>query len=157
MFSYDDEFEQIDFGEIINVCVKNIKINDYLVINGKPCKVINRSISFNKEKKQAQHKLTGIDIFEEQAYHDYFSQDQIVQTPQLKYLVYQVISIDDDKFLTLMDIKGNTRTDIKLTNTIRKDDKLYEKLMTSFKSGKEILITVLYSMGIEKIFSFKII
>ena len=56
-----------------------------------------------------------------------------------------------DCYLTLMDLHGNTRQDLKLPDNTDEDNKLSERIKQSLDEGKQITVTVLESMKIEKV------
>ena len=64
------------------------------------------------------------------------------------------------KFLesvTLIDIRGNTKADLKLPMVLTRDHKISQEILEYFNKGKEILVTILYSMVMEKLIDFKIV
>ena len=50
-----------------------------------------------------------------------------------------------------MDKQGSTRQDIKLPDDTEEDQKLSDKIKEALNDGKEIVLTVLESMKIEKV------
>ena len=50
-----------------------------------------------------------------------------------------------------MDKQGSTRQDIKLPDDTEEDQKLSERIREALSEGKEIVLTVLESMKIEKV------
>jgi translation initiation factor 5A len=68
---------------------------------------------------------------------------------------WQVISIDGDGYVTLMDDKGNTRSDLSCPDETEKDATITSRLKELVEAGKEVFVTVLYAMKIEKIADVK--
>ena len=50
-----------------------------------------------------------------------------------------------------MDDKGNTRSDLKLPDETENDEAVAKRIQSALDEGRECFITVLASMGIEKI------
>lgn len=65
---------------------------------------------------------------------------------------YQLVDIDEDGYLTLMDDKNDTRSDLKIDEDA---DESHKKLKEDFDEGKDLLVTVLAAMGTEKIIAHK--
>jgi translation elongation factor P/translation initiation factor 5A len=101
--------------------------------------------------------VTGTDLFTHEKCQSTFSKLNKVQIPVVKISVLQLISIDNDKFCTLIDILGNTKADLKIPETHKEDKEMSNKISDNFYKGKEVLVTTLYSLGFEKIVDFKVI
>ena len=71
--------------------------------------------------------------------------------PNIKRSQYTAIDVDADGYLTLMDKQGSTRQDVKLPDDTDEDLKLSDRIKEALSEGREILLTVLESMKIEKI------
>lgn len=54
-----------------------------------------------------------------------------------------------------MDPKGNCKSDLKLPEDTPEDAILSKKIKESIDNGREVYVTVLAAMGIEKISEFK--
>lgn len=65
---------------------------------------------------------------------------------------YQLVDIDDDGFVTLMDDKNDTRSDLRIDPS---SDEIHKKLKDDFDEGKDLYVTVLSAMQTEKIIAVK--
>ena len=74
-----------------------------------------------------------------------------IEVPNIKRKAYTAIDVDADGYLTLMDKQGATRQDLKLPDDTEEDQKLSERIREALNEGKEIILTVLESMKIEKV------
>jgi len=101
--------------------------------------------------------VTGIDLFTHEKCQSTVPKLSKVEIPVVKISVFQLISIDNDKFCTLIDILGNTKADLKLPETYNHDKEMSNNIINNFHQGKEVLVTTLYSLGFEKIVDFKTI
>ena len=101
--------------------------------------------------------MTGLDLFDSNKHQGKFPISSMTEVPFVKTSVFQLISIDNDKSVTLLDIQGNTKADVKLPFQTNEEKAMSQRIIEGFNKGKEVLVTTLYSMGLEKIIDFKIV
>lgn len=123
-----------------------------MVIKGFPCKIVETSVSKTGKHGHAKVNMVAQDIFTNRKYEDVSPSTHTVEQPVVTRKEYQLIDIDDDGFVTLMDDKNDTRSDIRLD--VDGDD-THKKLKDDFDEGKDLLCTVLSAMGTEKVISTK--
>jgi translation initiation factor 5A len=158
MTEFDEEFDQVDAGasDTYPMSAGCIKKNGYMVFNGRPARVVDYSTAKTGKHGHAKASITGVDIFNHKKYEDSLPTSHNVEVPVIKRIEWNVISLDGDGFLTLMDSKtGEIRSDLKLPDETEDDAELSKKLTAAIDDGKEINVTVLSAMGIEKIVEFK--
>ena len=116
MAEYDENFESVDSGasETYPTSAGEIKKNGFMIISGRPCKVVDYSTAKTGKHGHAKASITGIDIFNGRKYEDSVPTSHNVEVPNIKRLI-----------------------------------------RAAADEGKEILVTVLAAMGIEKIVDFK--
>ena len=122
-----------------------------MVFQGRPCKVVDYSTSKTGKHGHAKASITGIDIFTGKKYEDSLPTSHNVEVPNIKRSEWTVISVDQDGYLTLMDLQGNTRQDLKLPEETEDDSALSERIKNAVEAGKDITVTVMESMKIEKV------
>lgn len=134
------------------VQANNLKIGAYMMIKGKPCKIV--SMPFSKPGKHGHGKFhfVGIDIFTGAKVDTIEGSSHNVQVPNVSRKEYTLIDLSDDGFLSLMDEGGEVRDDIKLPP---KED-LAEEIQSKFDEGKELLINIQSAVGIEQVISWKL-
>ncbi|KAF9103106.1 Eukaryotic translation initiation factor 5A [Mortierella sp. AM989] len=110
------------------------KGND-VVLNGRPCKIIDISTS------DINVDLTGIDILTGENIKGTFLSTETMQVPVVMRTDYQLLTIDDG-FLTLMDHCGSTRIDVKVPT-----DELGQMLQDAAENGRPAMIVVIDCMG----------
>ena len=133
------------------VSINTLKKNDYMLFQNHPCKIVEyKSIKTGKHG-HAKINLIGIDIFNGKKYQDTLPSDHNVIVPEIKRTEFSVINCDEDNYLSLMDLNGNIREDLKCPNEVESDFLISEKIKKLVKSGKEVFVTVLEAMKIEKI------
>ena len=133
------------------LAVGSVKKGSYMVFQGRPCKVVDYSTSKTGKHGHAKASITGIDIFTGKKYEDSLPTSHNVEVPNIKRSEWTVISVDQDGYLTLMDLQGNTRQDLKLPEETEDDTTLSEKIRSSVEAGKDLTVTVMESMKIEKV------
>jgi translation initiation factor 5A len=153
MADYDEEFEQVDAGSSSTypTSAGSIKKNGFMVINGRPCKVVDYSTAKTGKHGHAKASITGIDIFNGKKYEDSLPTSHNVEVPNIKRTEWQVMSVDGDGYLTLMDDKGNIRSDLTLPNETENDEVVAERIKTALDGGRECFVTILSAMDIEKV------
>jgi len=149
----DEEFEAVDAGasETTPVTAGDVKKGSYVCIQGRPTKVVDYSTSKTGKHGHAKATFVGIDIFNGKKYEDVQPASHNLECPVIKRTEWQAISVDDDGYVTLMDTKGNTRSDLKLPNDTENDETTSQRIKDGLENGKEVICTVLAAMGFEKI------
>jgi len=140
-----------------------LRKNGYVVIKGRPCKIAEMSTSKTGKHGHAKVHLVGLDIFTSKKYEDICPSTHNMNVPNVERKEYQVINIEDG-YLTLMDMDGETRQDLKLTERVSVPsgwptgdvEKILAKLEESVEGSDEALATVLKAMDEEEIITIKI-
>lgn len=153
MAEYDEEFDQVDAGSSSTypTSAGSIKKNGFMVINGRPCKVVDYSTAKTGKHGHAKASITGIDIFNGKKYEDSIPSSHNVDVPNIKRTEWQAIAVDGDGYLTLMDDKANTRSDLKLPDETENDETVASRIKNALEDGRECIVTILSAMGIEKV------
>ena len=149
----EEKFEKTDAGASDSYPVEcgTIKKGSYMVFEGRPCKVVGYTTAKTGKHGHAKANITGIDIFTGKKYEDSLPTSHNVEVPNIKRTPYTAIDVDADGYLTLMDKQGTTRQDLKLPDDTEDDQKLSERIREALTEGREIILTVLESMKIEKV------
>ncbi len=149
----EEKFEKTDAGASDSFPVEcgTIKKGSYMVFENRPCKVVAYSTAKTGKHGHAKAKITGIDIFTGKKYEDSVPTSHTVLVPNIKRSQYTALDVDADGYLTLMTKEGQTRQDIKLPDDTEEDQKFAERIKEALTEGREIVLTVLESMKIEKV------
>ncbi|RZC16868.1 Eukaryotic translation initiation factor 5A-2 isoform B [Glycine soja] len=91
-----------------------IRKNGYIVIKGRPCKVVEVSTSKTGKHGHAKCHFVGIDIFTAKKLEDIVPSSHNCDVPHVNRTDYQLIDIAEDGFLSLLTENGNTKDDLKL-------------------------------------------
>ncbi|ORZ13733.1 eukaryotic translation initiation factor 5A [Absidia repens] len=148
---HEHTFESTDAGasKTFPMQCSALRKNGHVVIKGRPCKIVDMSTSKTGKHGHAKVHLVGIDIFTNKKYEDLSPSTHNMDVPHVIRNEYALINIDDG-FLSFMLADGSTKDDVKLP-----DNETGEKLQEEFDEGKELLVSVVSSMGEEHALTFK--
>merc|ERR1712043_129327 len=142
----DHDFESVSAGasETFPQQCSALRKNGYVMIKGRPCKIVEMSTSKTGKHGHAKVHLVALDIFTGQKKEDICPSTHNMQVPNVKRDDYQLIDIDDG-MLNLMDDKGETKDDIKCP-----DDEIGEEIKTRHANEEDIMVTILSALDEEK-------
>ncbi|KAL0694234.1 hypothetical protein Bca4012_061414 [Brassica carinata] len=143
-----------------------IRKNDYIVIKGRPCKVVETSTS-----ETGECHFAAIDIFTSVKLEDIVLSSHNCDVPRVNCTDYTLLYIFDDGFVSVLTENGTTKDDLKLPT----DEALLTQVMlvsylllllvslwgefmqlkAGFEEDKYIVISVMSAMGEEKIIALK--
>uniref|UniRef100_A0A9I9D2S4 Eukaryotic translation initiation factor 5A n=1 Tax=Cucumis melo TaxID=3656 RepID=A0A9I9D2S4_CUCME len=109
-----------------------IRKNGYIVIKGRPCKVVEVSTSKTGKHGHAKCHFVGIDIFTAKKLED-------------------IVPSSHNCDISLLTDSGSTKDDLRLPT----DDNLLSQIKDGFAEGKDLIVTVMSSMGEEQICALK--
>eukprot|EP00275_Glaucocystis_incrassata_P001108 EC121828.1.p1 GENE.EC121828.1~~EC121828.1.p1 ORF type:complete len:158 (+),score=32.63 EC121828.1:83-556(+) len=127
-----------------------IRKGGYVVLKGRPCKVVETSTSKTGKHGHAKVHFVGIDIFTNKKYEDLCPSSHNMDVPNVGRTDYNLLDIDGDNFCTLMDSKGETKSDLRVP-----EGELGDLLKKQFEDGKELVVTVVGAMNEEQISAIK--
>lgn len=129
-----------------------LKKGSHVVLKGFPCKIVDYSTSKTGKHGHAKANITGIDIFTQRKYEDISPTSHNMLQPLVNRNDFQLVDVDDEAYVTLMDSKNDTRSDLKLDLD---GDDVHKKIKEEFDNGKDLVLTVLAAMKTEKIIAWK--
>ncbi|KAK4337671.1 hypothetical protein RND71_042158 [Anisodus tanguticus] len=139
-----------------------IRKNGYIVIKGRPCKVVEFNhdnleqvveVSTSKTGKHGHAKchFVAIDIFNGKKLEDIVPSSHNCDVPHVNRTDYQLIDISEDGFVSLLTESGNTKDDLRLPT----DENLLKQVKDGFQEGKDLVVSVMSAMGEEQINAIK--
>jgi translation initiation factor 5A len=113
---------------------------------------VDYSTSKTGKHGHAKANITGVDIFTGRKYEDISPTSHNMLQPIVTRKDYQLVDVDEEGFVTMMDDKNDTRSDLRIDPN---SDETHKKLKEDFDEGKDLLVTVLAAMSTEKIIAVK--
>ena len=152
----DETFETSESGASLTfpLAASSLKKGHLLVMDGRPCKIVEISFAKTGKHGHAKASITGIDIFNGKKREDSVPGGHNMECPNAKRKEWQLLDVQGD-YVTLMNETGETREDLKLPSDTEKDAELCKKINDLLEEGKECMVTILSSMEIEKIVDVK--
>ncbi|EPS44603.1 hypothetical protein H072_1384 [Dactylellina haptotyla CBS 200.50] len=126
-----------------------LRKNGFVVMKGRPCKIVDMSTSKTGKHGHAKVNLTAIDIFTGKKYEDMSPSTHNMDVPNVKRTDYQLVNIDGG-FLNLLDENGNEKNDVKLP-----EGQLGTDIQEAFENGDEVTVNITAAMGDEQALSFR--
>lgn len=126
-----------------------LRKNGFVVLKGRPCKIVEMSTSKTGKHGHAKVHMVGIDIFTNKKYEDICPSTHNMDVPNIKRNDYQLVDISEG-FLSLMMDNGDVREDLRVP-----DGDLGKEIENKFAAGEEMLVTVLSAMGEESAVALK--
>jgi len=144
---HEHTFESADAGASATYPMQcsALRKNGYVVIKGRPCKIVDMSTSKTGKHGHAKVHLVAIDIFTGKKLEDLSPSTHNMDVPNVVRKEYQLLDVTDDGFLSLFAEDGTTKDDVKLP-----DSEVGEKITKAFtEEGKDINVVVMSAMGEE--------
>eukprot|EP01102_Stenamoeba_stenopodia_P009887 TRINITY_DN2933_c0_g1_i1.p1 TRINITY_DN2933_c0_g1~~TRINITY_DN2933_c0_g1_i1.p1 ORF type:complete len:170 (-),score=26.65 TRINITY_DN2933_c0_g1_i1:163-672(-) len=150
--NYEQE-EHADAGasEVQLAICNNLKIGDYVVIRGRPCKIVEKTTSKTGKHGSCKAHITALDIFTHKKLECLVNSTANCEVPVITKADYQLIDVQEEDYLSLMNSVGETRADLKLPSELI----LRERIQSLYDEGKSVLLSVIKAMGEEGIVSAK--
>ncbi|XP_054469514.1 eukaryotic translation initiation factor 5A-1-like [Anoplopoma fimbria] len=126
-----------------------LRKNGFVMIKGRPCKIVEMSTSKTGKHGHAKVHLTGIDIFNQKKYEDICPSTHNMDVPNVTRKDFTVLDVADG-YLSLMDDFGSTRDDLKLP-----DSEIGKEIARKFENGDSFMVTVLKALDEENVVATK--
>lgn len=151
MSDEEHTFENADAGAsaIYPMQCSALRKNGFVVIKGRPCKIVDMSTSKTGKHGHAKVHLVTLDIFTGKKLEDLSPSTHNLEVPFVKRSEYQLLDIDDG-YLSLMTMDGETKDDVKAP-----EGELGDSMQAAFDEGKDLMVTIISAMGEEAAISFK--
>ncbi|KAI9732842.1 MAG: Eukaryotic translation initiation factor 5A [Cirrosporium novae-zelandiae] len=122
-----------------------LRKNGFVVIKGRPCKIVEMSTSKTGKHGHAKVHLVALDIFTGRKMEDLCPSTHNMDVPNVTRKEYQLLDISDDGYLSLMVDDGSTKDDVKVP-----EGEVGKKINELFREQeKDTNVIVLTSMGEE--------
>lgn len=122
-----------------------IKKGMVALLKGRPCKIIETSVSKTGKHGHAKVHFIGIDVFTGKKLEEVSPSTHTMSQPVLSRVEYELVDIDTDNYLFLMDDEGENREDIKLPG-----GELGKQIKTRFENEEILSLTLLSWVNVEE-------
>ncbi|CAL1596396.1 unnamed protein product [Knipowitschia caucasica] len=128
-----------------------LRKNGFVVLKGRPCKIVEMSTSKTGKHGHAKVNMVGIDIFTNKKYEDMCPSTHNMDVPNIKRNDYQVVNINEG-FMSLMSDSGDIREDLRVP-----DNDIGREIESKFNNNEEFMVTVICAMGEECAIATKVL
>jgi len=147
--------ETADSGasDVIPMEAGQVKKGGHMMIKGKPCKILNISVSKTGKHGYAKCNFTAVDIFTGKKLEDMVPSTHGTTVPVVKRSDWEIIDIGEDGELTLMDEGGNQKTDVNLPPY---PEDMAQEIRDAWAEGEnQVSVTVQAAVGNEQVVAYK--
>lgn len=155
MSDHEETFDAGDAGASMTrpINAGSVKKNGFVMLKGHACKVVEYSTSKTGKHGHAKAHIVGLDLFTGKKYEDICPTSHNMDEPIVKRTEYQVLSVSNDGFVSLLQDNGTTKDDIQISND--DDNGCGAQLKKWCDEGKDCVATVICAIGKEKIIAVK--
>ncbi|KAL2848060.1 translation protein SH3-like domain-containing protein [Aspergillus pseudoustus] len=142
---HDVTFDSVDAGASATYPQQcsALRKNGFVVIKGRPCKIVDMSTSKTGKHGHAKVHLVALDIFTQKKLEELCPSTHNMDVPNVTRREYQLLDVTDDGFLSLMDDNGGTKDDVKVP-----DGDVGDRINKMFtEDGKDCNVVILTAMG----------
>jgi len=152
----DEEVHTADAGSSATYPAQcsSLRKNGHVMIKGRPMKIVDMSTSKTGKHGHAKVHLVGVDIFTGKKAEELCPSTHNIDVPIVKRKEYQLIDIDEDGYMSLMDVNnGETKDDVQISGT----NEIEKAIQAAFDEGADadIMVTIMTACGEEKASSTK--
>ncbi|EEY14642.1 Eukaryotic translation initiation factor 5A [Verticillium nonalfalfae] len=143
--AHELEFDTVDAGASTTYPMQcsALRKNGFVVIKGRPCKIIDMSTSKTGKHGHAKVHLVATDIFTGKKLEDLSPSTHNMDVPNVTRREYQLLDISDDDFLSLMADDGDMKDDVRMP-----DGEIGDKIRKLFQEEeKDTNVIILTAMG----------
>merc|ERR1712187_151403 len=135
-----------------------VRKGGYVMLKGKPCKVVEVSMGKNGKHGHAKANITGLDVFTGRKYVEISPTSHNMTAPTMFRNEYQLVSVNKDGELELMDDVGKMNSSLQLPkDTHGEFTQLSQRVMAKHKDcpdNRAVFVTVLKAMDTEQVVDF---
>jgi translation initiation factor 5A len=133
-------------------CFVFLLLNRFMMIKGKPCKILQISVSKTGKHGHAKCNFLAVDIFTGKKLEDMIPSTHGTTVPIVTKTDWEIIDIEGDE-VTLMDEGGVQKTDLNLPLV---PEGLGEEIREAWNGGEnQVMVSVQAAVGLEQIISYK--
>nr|ADE44357.1 translation initiation factor 5A 2 [Trichomonas vaginalis] len=146
---HDLEIQEVDAGsqEKATIPVNKLKKGGYVLIEGRPCRVVDITKSKTGKHGHAKAGIAGTDLFTGRRYETHLPTSHEIEVPFVDRSDYGLINIDDNH-TQLLTLDGTLREDVDLPpegNEMRQ--RVIDLFNQCVNTNDQVVVTVLSSNG----------
>merc|ERR1712151_582001 len=135
-----------------------VRKGGYVMLKGKPCKVVEVSISKTGKHGHAKANITGLDVFTGRKYVEISPTSHNMTAPTMFRSEFELVSVNAEGEMELMDAVGTMNNLLRLPkDTHGEFTSLSQRIMTKHRDvneGRAVFVTVLKAMDTEQVVDF---
>merc|ERR1711935_1247463 len=150
----DYAIEVVDAGASATIPMEagQVKKGGFMMIKGKPCKILSISVSKTGKHGHAKCNFLAVDIFTGKKLEDMIPSTHGTTVPIVNRSDWEIIDIDGEE-LTLMDEGGNQKTDLNLPTV---PATMAKEIVEAWDEGEStVQVTVQAAVGLEQVVQWK--
>ena len=142
------EVHQVESGaqEMMTIPVNKLKKGGYVLIEGRPCRVVDITKSKTGKHGHAKAGIAGSDIFTGRRYETHLPTSHEIEVPFVDRQDYGLINIDDNH-TQLLTLDGSLREDVDLPPEGEMRDRVLQLFNDVADSNDQVVVTVITSNG----------
>jgi translation initiation factor 5A len=158
----DEEFQSTESGASHTYPMEagQIRKGGHIMIKGNPCKVSDVSTSKTGKHGHAKCHFVAIDIFTGKKMEDLVPAGHTTAIPVVKKEEFQCIDADEDGFVTVLLANGETRSDLKLPDSMKQEPpgakELSDKIRKHLADEVDFYVIMQSACGTEQIMDVKV-
>merc|ERR1712224_671055 len=135
-----------------------VRKGGYVMLKGKPCKVVEVSISKTGKHGHAKANITGLDVFTGRKYVEISPTSHNMTAPTMFRSEYELTNVNADGEMELMDAVGTMNNLLRLPkDTHGEFTSLSQRIFAKHRDlpeGRAVFVTVLKAMDTEQVVDF---
>merc|ERR1712224_396220 len=135
-----------------------VRKGGYVMLKGKPCKVVEVSISKTGKHGHAKANITGLDVFTGRKYVEISPTSHNMTAPTMFRSEYELVNVNADGEMELMDAVGTMNNLLRLPkDTHGEFTSLSQRIFAKQRDlpeGRAVFVTVLKAMDTEQVVDF---
>lgn len=126
-----------------------LRKNGFVIMKGRPCKIVEMTVSKTGKHGHAKVHLVGLDIFTGKKYDDACPSTHNMDVPHVRRREFELLNVSNEGFLEMMS-EGIMKEDVRVP-----EGDLGEEIRRRFENNESLIITVISACGEEAAISVR--
>ena len=150
--SSEDSFAENEVCYTFPVQTGALRKGDYVLMKNKVCKVLEIDVSKPGKHGHCKATITGRSIFDGNKVEDCSPVHHNMLGVDITKEDYDLTGVEENGCLTVCDELGQAKEDLRMDTR----DSLFGEIRKSFEAEKDLILTVISTMGRDKVISYRI-